>query len=200
MERWKINLVILWIGQFFVMAGTTMITPFLPLYLQEMGMTDTHQVAIWSSLIFSSSFVTSFIFQPIWGGVADRYGRKMMLMRSGYGMAVVMGLMGFAQSAWVLLLLRLLNGTISGFNPASVTLLSATTPKEKVGFAMGTLQSGGVAGGIFGPLIGGLLADSIGYRKIFFLTALMLMIACSSPSSSGRISTARRRSPLPRYR
>ncbi|WP_438432016.1 MFS transporter [Gorillibacterium sp. sgz500922] len=177
MERWKINLVILWIGQFFVMAGTTMITPFLPLYLQEMGMTDTHQVAIWSSLIFSSSFVTSFIFQPIWGGVADRYGRKMMLMRSGYGMAVVMALMGFAQSAWVLLLLRLLNGTISGFNPASVTLLSATTPKEKVGFAMGTLQSGGVAGGIFGPLIGGLLADSIGYRKIFFLTALMLMIA-----------------------
>jgi len=177
MERWKINLVVLWIGQFFVMAGTTMITPFLPLYLQEMGMHDTHQVAIWSGLIFSSSFVTSFIFQPIWGGVADRYGRKMMLMRSGYGMAIVMCLMGFAQSAWMLLALRLLNGTISGFNPASVTLLSATTPKDKVGFAMGMLQSGGVAGSIFGPLIGGLLADTIGYSKIFFLTALLLVAA-----------------------
>lgn len=177
MERWKINLVVLWIGQFFVMSGTTMIIPFLPLYLQKMGMHDPHQVAIWSGLIFSSNFITSFLFQPIWGGVADRYGRKMMLMRSGYGMAVVMGLMGFAGSAWVLLALRLLNGTISGFNPASVTLLSANTPKEKVGFAMGVLQSGGVAGTILGPLIGGLLADSIGFRNIFFLTALMLTVA-----------------------
>ncbi|WP_058303482.1 MFS transporter [Gorillibacterium timonense] len=177
MERWKINLVVLWIGQFFVMAGTTMITPFLPLYLQEMGMHNPHQVAIWSGLIFSANFVTSFLFQPLWGGLADRYGRKMMLMRSGYGMAVVMTLMGFAGSAWMLLALRLLNGTISGFNPASVTLLSANTPKNKVGFAMGILQSGGVAGTILGPLIGGLLADSIGFRSIFFLTGGMLLMA-----------------------
>ncbi|MEO3944154.1 MFS transporter [Gorillibacterium sp. CAU 1737] len=177
MERWKMNLAVLWIGQFFVMSGTTMIIPFLSYYLQEMGLHDPHQVALWSSLIFSSNFITSFLFQPLWGGIADRYGRKMMLMRSGYGMAIVMGLMGFATTPWMLLGLRLLNGTISGFNPASVTLISATTPKEKVGFAMGTLQSGGVAGTILGPLIGGLLADSIGYRNIFFVTGIMLLLA-----------------------
>ncbi|WP_040951661.1 MFS transporter [Gorillibacterium massiliense] len=177
MEKWKVNLAVLWFGQFFVMAGTTMITPFLPLYLQEMGMHNTHQVAIWSGMIFAANFVTSFLFQPLWGSVADRYGRKIMLLRSGYGMAIVMATMGLTGQAWQLLLLRLLNGTISGFNPASVTLLSANTPREKVGFAMGILQTGGVAGGIFGPLIGGLLADVIGYRNIFFLTGALICVA-----------------------
>jgi MFS transporter, DHA1 family, multidrug resistance protein len=177
MERWKINLVVLWFGQFMVMSGMTMIVPFLPLYLQQdLGMTDPHQVSTWAGIIFAGNFVTAFIFQPIWGGIADRYGRKMMLLRSGFGMAIVMVLMGFATSAWQLLGLRLLNGVISGYMPAAVALMSTNTPKQKMGFALGTLQSGAVAGSILGPFIGGLLADAVGFRSIFYITGSLLIL------------------------
>ncbi|OXM84163.1 MFS transporter [Paenibacillus rigui] len=177
MARWQINLTVLWLGQFLVMGGMTMIIPFLPLYIQEMGVTDAHEVAMWSSVIFAGNFVTSFLFQPLWGGLADRYGRKVMLLRSGFGMAVVMTLMGFASDPLHLLLLRVMNGVISGFMPAAVALMSTNTPREKIGFAMGTLQSGGVAGSILGPFIGGLLAEWIGFRSIFYITGILLFCA-----------------------
>jgi MFS transporter, DHA1 family, multidrug resistance protein len=177
MVNWKINLAVLWAGNFLVMAGMTMITPFLPFYLKTLGMTGTHEVAVWGGWIFAINFLSAFIFQPIWGGLADRFGRKMMLLRSGFGMAVIMILMGFATNAWHLLILRFLNGTISGFVPAAIALLSANTPKERIGFAMGTLQSGSVAGTILGPLLGGLLADTVGYRPIFYITGGLLLAA-----------------------
>jgi MFS family permease len=177
LANWKINLSVLWVGQFLVMAGMTMIVPFLPLYLQELGLHDPHEVATWAGFIFAGNFVTSFIFQPIWGGLADRYGRKVMLLRSGFGMAVVMTLMGFATGAWQLFILRMLNGTISGFLPAAVALVSTNTPKDRMGFAMGTLQSGSMAGAILGPFLGGLMAEWIGYRYIFYITGTLLFLA-----------------------
>ncbi|WP_219838017.1 MFS transporter [Paenibacillus sp. R14(2021)] len=179
MEQWKKNLAVLWVGQFLVMGGMTMIIPFMSLYLQSerIGLTDPHAIATWAGVIFAGNFVTSFLFQPLWGKLSDRYGRKMMLLRSGFGMAIVMVLMGFATSPWHLLLLRLVNGTISGFNPAAVSLVSVATPKERMGFAMGTLQSGGIAGTILGPFLGGLLADAFGYRPIFYLTGSLLFAA-----------------------
>lgn len=178
MQRWKINLIILMSGNFLVMAGMTMIIPFLSLYLkQDLGLTNDHEIGIWAGLIFAANFVTSFIFQPLWGKLSDRYGRKMMLLRSGFGMAIVMVLMGFATEPWHLLLLRMLNGVISGFSPAAVSLVSATTPKERMGFAMGILQSGGTAGVILGPFMGGLLADTFGFRPIFYITGSLLFLA-----------------------
>lgn len=178
MQRWQINLAVLWFGQFLVMAGMTMIIPFLSLYLkQDFGLADEHEIGVWAGFIFASNFATSFLFQPLWGKLADRYGRKMMLLRSGFGMAFVMLLMGFAQEPWHLLVLRAVNGIISGFSPAAVALVSASTPKERIGFAMGTLQSGGTAGTILGPFIGGLLADTFGFRPIFYITGSLLMLA-----------------------
>ncbi len=178
MKTWKLNLIVLWIGQFLVNAGTTMITPFLALYLsQDLGVQGEHEIGIWAGLIFAANFLTSFIFQPIWGKLADRYGRKIMLLRSGFGMAIVIVLMGFARNPWELLLLRLLNGTISGFNPAAISLVSGTSPKARMGFAMGMMQSGVVAGTILGPLIGGSLADLVGFRPIFYITGTLILIA-----------------------
>ncbi|SDX39297.1 MFS transporter [Paenibacillus sp. CF384] len=179
MEQWKKNLAVLWFGQFLVMGGMTMIIPFMSLYLQSerIGLTNKHEIATWAGVIFAGNFVTAFLFQPLWGKLSDRYGRKMMLLRSGFGMAIVMILMGFATAPWHLLLLRMVNGTISGFNPAAVSLISVSTPKERTGFAMGTLQSGGIAGSILGPFIGGLLADAVGYRPIFYLTGSLLFLA-----------------------
>ncbi|MBB6735051.1 MFS transporter [Cohnella zeiphila] len=178
MERWKVNLAVLWFGNFLVMAGMTMITPFLSLYLQQdLGVTGDHEIGVWAGFIFAANFVTSFFFQPLWGKLSDRYGRKMMLLRSGFGMSLVIMLMGFATAPWQLLLLRMMNGVISGFSPAAVSLVSATTPKEKMGFAMGTLQSGGTAGTILGPLIGGVMADTFGFRPIFYITGSLLFVA-----------------------
>ncbi|AJS59458.1 MFS transporter [Paenibacillus sp. IHBB 10380] len=178
MKPWKVNLIVLWIGQFLVNAGMTMITPFLALYLaRDLGVQGEHAIGIWAGLIFAANFLTSFLFQPLWGKLSDRYGRKIMLLRSGFGMAIVMVLMGFAQNPWHLLLLRLLNGTISGFNPASISLVSGTTPKAQMGFAMGMMQSGSVAGTILGPLIGGVLADMIGFRPIFYVTGALIFAA-----------------------
>lgn len=177
MNQWKTNLAILWVGQFMVMAGMTMIVPFLPLYIQELGITDKDSAAIWAGVIFAGNFLTAFIFQPFWGKMADRYGRKMMLLRSGFGMAIVMVLMGQASTVWQLLLLRLLNGTISGFIPAAISLVSANTPKNRIGVAMGVIQSGAVAGTILGPFIGGILAESIGFRPIFLVTGILVFLA-----------------------
>lgn len=178
LSSWKVNLIVLWIGLFLVNAGLTMITPFLALYLaQDLGVQGEHEIGIWAGLIFAANFMTSFLFQPLWGKLADRYGRKIMLLRSGFGMAIVMVLMGFARNPWELLLLRLLNGTISGFNPASISLVSGTAPKERMGFAMGMVQSGIVAGTILGPLIGGSLADLVGFRPIFYITGSLILVA-----------------------
>lgn len=178
MERWKINLAVLWLGNFLVMAGMTMITPFLSLYLQQdLGVVGEHEIGVWAGLIFAANFVTSFFFQPLWGKLSDRYGRKVMLLRSGFGMSIVMVLMGFAATPFHLLLLRMANGVISGFSPAAVSLVSASTPKHKIGFAMGTLQSGGTAGTILGPLIGGVMADTLGFRPIFYITGSLMFVA-----------------------
>lgn len=156
----------------------TMIIPFLSLYLaKDLNVFNEKEITIWAGAIFAANFATSFIFQPIWGKLADKYGRKVMLLRSGFGMAIVTSLMGLATAPWHLLGLRLLNGVISGFNPAAVSLVSSTAPENRMGFAMGTVQSGSVAGTILGPLIGGLLADNIGYRPIFYITGALILVA-----------------------
>lgn len=174
---WKVNLIVLWFGQFMVTSGMSMIMPFLPLYIKQLGITDPNANAMWTGILFAANFITAFLAQPIWGGIADRYGRKLMILRSGLGMSVVIICMGFASNVSQLLFLRLLNGTISGFIPASTTLISTNTPKQKIGFAMGVLQSGAVGGTILGPFIGGLLADVIGFRPIFYVTGSLVLMA-----------------------
>lgn len=159
------------------MAAMTMIIPFLPLYLQELGVTDPQAVSRWAGVIFGANFVTAFLFAPLWGKLADRYGRKSMLLRSGFGMAIVITLTGFATGPWSLLLLRLLNGMISGFIPAAIALMSMSTPKRQMGYSLGMLQAGAVAGSIFGPLIGGVMADLMGFRMIFYVTGITILVA-----------------------
>ncbi|WP_158735473.1 MFS transporter [Alteribacillus sp. YIM 98480] len=177
MINWKKNLYILTASLFIVMAAMTMIIPFLPLYLQDLGVTDPEQVSIWSGVIFGINFFSAFLVSPFWGRLADRHGRRLMVLRSGFGMAVVMILMGFATGPWSLFFFRLLNGTISGFNPASIALISTNTPKQHVGYALGILQAGAVAGSICGPLFGGLMAEILGFRAIFNITGVCIAFA-----------------------
>lgn len=177
MQHWRRNVYILMALQFLVVGAMTMIMPFLPLYLKELGITDQSEMQIWSGIIFGINFFSAFIVAPIWGNLADRFGRKLMILRSGFGMAIIVFFTGLAATPMQLLLLRLLSGTVSGFIPASISLVATNTPKNQVGYALGLLQSGVVAGTIMGPLIGGVLAELVGFRNIFFITAVVIGIA-----------------------
>jgi MFS transporter, DHA1 family, multidrug resistance protein len=176
-ENWKRNVWILFGSQFLVLGAMTMIMPFLPLYVQELGVEGESQISLWSGVIFGANFLTAFLFSPFWGRMADRHGRKLMLLRSGFGMAIVIILTGFATGPWSLLGLRLLNGVVSGFIPAAIALVATNTPKEHVGYALGTLNSGAVAGAICGPLFGGLMAETFGFRMIFNITGIVILLA-----------------------
>ena len=176
MEEWKRNLALLWVATFFFMASMSMVIPFLPLYVQELGIDDPDAVSRWAGFIFGANFFSAFLFAPIWGSLGDRFGRKLMVLRSGFGMAVTVSLMGFAMTPLQLLFLRFLNGMIAGFVPAATSLVAVMTPKEKTGQALGILQSGQVAGTIMGPFIGGLLAEWIGFREIFHYTGMVILL------------------------
>lgn len=178
MEAWQRNLYVLCAALFVVMLGMSMIMPFLPLYIQQdFGISDPHEVTAWAGVIFGANFLTAGIVSPIWGNLADKYGRKIMILRSGFSMSVIVALTGFANSIWMLLGLRLLNGTVGGIIPASTALIASTAPQERAGWAQGMLQSFVTAGSIMGPLAGGLLADRIGFRMIFVVTGSLIFLA-----------------------
>lgn len=177
MEQWKRTLWILWVADFLVVAGTSLIIPFLPLFVQDLGVHKLSAVEQWSGWIFAVQMLTAAFFQPIWGAVADKYGRKPMLLRAGIGMGAMTILMGFVTAPWQLLVLRFVNGVFAGFISMAISLQASVTPKEYSGRALGTLQTGQVAGALIGPLIGGILAEAVGFRWVFILTGLLLLLA-----------------------
>jgi DHA1 family multidrug resistance protein-like MFS transporter len=177
MELWKRNLYALWNAQFIAVAGLSMVVPFFPLYLKELGVADPERVKIWSGLLFAAPFMVSTFLQPIWGILGDRYGRKPMVIRGMVGMGLANILMGFAGTASHLLLLRLFQGSVAGFMAPSLTMLSSCAPENRTGQALGTLQSSIVMGMTIGPLLGGLMAHFMGYRFIFFWTGFFCFAA-----------------------
>lgn len=176
MEFWKRNLLVCWFGVFATSTGLSQLAPILPLYIDQLGVHDLAEIEHWSGIIYGITFIVMAVFAPIWGQAADKYGRKPMLLRASLGMAIVIAGMGFAQNVYQLAGLRLLQGTISGFYSASITLIATQTPKERLGWALGTLSTGSVAGMLLGPLFGGYLAGIIGIRNVFFVIGSLLLI------------------------
>ncbi len=173
MKNWKTNLFIIWVGQFIAMMGMSMVVPFLPLYLRELGVKEPHLVARWSGFVFSGPFLFSFVLVPVWGYLGDKYGKKLMVIRALFGLAFAQVLIGSSQNAYHLLIGRLVQGMVSGFVPASMALVASSTPREKTGYALGLLQTATSGGTVLGPFVGGFLADRIGIRPIFFITAFL---------------------------
>ncbi|WP_145574717.1 multidrug efflux MFS transporter MdtG [Yersinia mollaretii] len=174
--NWKRNLFVTWLGCFLTGAAFSLIMPFLPLYVEELGVSGHQSLNMWSGLVFSITFLFSAIAAPFWGSLADRKGRKVMLLRSALGMGIVMVLMGMAQNIWQFLALRALLGLLGGFIPNANALIATQVPRSRSGWALGTLSTGGVSGALIGPLIGGLLADNYGLRPVFFITAGVLFL------------------------
>ncbi|GAB7194755.1 hypothetical protein OS11_10260 [Dickeya oryzae] len=120
--------------------------------------------------------MVSAIVAPLWGSLADRKGRKLMLLRAALGMSLIMGLQGMATNVWQLFMLRALMGLTSGYIPNAMALIASQVPRSRSGWALGTLSTGQVAGVLIGPLLGGFMADTIGLRMVFFITSAMLFI------------------------
>lgn len=176
MLLWKRNLLVCWFGMFVTSIGLSQIAPVLPLYIRNLGITNAGQIDQFSGFAFGITFIISAIFSPIWGHAADKFGRKPMLLRASFGMAVVIFLTGFSTNVYMLIGLRILLGTIIGYSSACTTLIATQTDKEHAGYALGTLSTASVAGSLMGPLIGGLIEDFVGLRPVFFLTGALMFV------------------------
>ncbi|MCE9979821.1 multidrug efflux MFS transporter [Leclercia adecarboxylata] len=177
MESWKVNLISVWFGCFFTGLAISQILPFLPLYVSQLGVSSHEALSMWSGLTFSVTFLVSAIVSPMWGSLADRKGRKLMLLRASLGMAIAILLQAFATNVWQLFLLRALMGLTSGYIPNAMALVASQVPRERSGWAISTLSTAQISGVIGGPLMGGFLADHVGLRAVFLITAVLLVIS-----------------------
>ena len=190
----RANLWVVCAAQFLTLAGMTAILPLIPLYLQHIGVVERDAVRYWTGILGSAPFVVAVFATPIWGSFADKVGHKPMVVRSVFGIAIATVGMGFSGSPLALLGWRALQGAVSGVFPAAVALLSSSTPPERVGRALAILQSARAAGSLCGPLIGGLLADLLGMRLLFFgvgALATVTALACAFVLSEPRAPAAR---------
>lgn len=177
MESWKVNLISVWFGCFFTGLAISQILPFLPLYISQLGVDSHEALSMWSGLTFSVTFLISAIVSPLWGSLADRKGRKLMLLRASLGMAIAILLQAFATNVWQLFLLRGIMGLTSGYIPNAMALVASQVPRERSGWALSTLATAQISGVIGGPLMGGFIADHVGLRPVFFITAILLVVS-----------------------
>lgn len=159
------------------MLGISMFLPFLPLYLRQLGVTEPGKLETMSGLIFAAPFFAATVATPVWGFLGDRHGRKLMVVRAALGLTLAATLMGLATTVAQLFILRVGQGAISGFIAAAIALMASSAPRARMGYALGTLQTAIPSGTILGPLLGGFLADRIGARQVFFVTAGMTLVA-----------------------
>lgn len=174
---WKRNLIVCVFGSFTTIVAMTLLLPFLPLYVEQLGVTDHAAIVQWSGVAYGATFFSAAFAAPLWGRLADRYGRKLMLIRASLGMAVAMSLIGIAHDVWQLVALRLLAGVLGGYASGSTFLVAAQTPKARSGWALGVLSSGIMAGNLVGPLVGGALPPLIGIRATFLLAGAVIFVA-----------------------
>ncbi|WP_395537904.1 MFS transporter [Lactiplantibacillus pentosus] len=174
---WHRNLIVLWFCTFVAGMAFSEIMPFLSLFVSQLGDFTKAQVTFYSGLAFAADYAISAISAPLWGIIADKKGRKIMLLRVSFGMAVAMGLMGLVTNVWQLIALRALQGVFAGFISNAQALVASQAPRKYSGRALSTLITGAVSGQLFGPVIGGFLAQLFSIRNTFFITAGLLLVA-----------------------
>ncbi|MGO2084140.1 multidrug efflux MFS transporter [Vagococcus sp.] len=172
---WKRNLYIAWIGCFFTGASFSLVMPFIPIYIEQLGAAPD-RVELYSGLAISVTALSAAIVSPLWGSLADRKGRKLMMIRAAAGMTITMGSLAFVPNVFWLLVMRFLTGTLSGYVPNATAMIASQAPQEKNGWALGTLATGAVAGSLIGPMMGGFLAETVGIRNVFIVTGIILLI------------------------
>jgi DHA1 family multidrug resistance protein-like MFS transporter len=175
---WKRNLAILCFAQFISILSFSFCFPFIPLFLQnELGVTDRHELAVWSGLCGGASGFALSLVSPVWGLAADRWGRKPMVIRAMVAGGFLLGAMGLARTPVEVVIIRVLQGAFSGTVAAAITLVATGTPRQRVGWAMGLLSSAVALGSAAGPFIGGVAASLLGLRTVFLIGCPLMLAA-----------------------
>lgn len=173
---WQRNLAVLMLAIFTTYTGFAFVMPFLPLFVRQLGISDPGEAALWSGILFGLSPLLAGLLAPLWGGLAERYGRKAMLGRGLAVFALLVLLTAFVTNIWQLLGLRLLNGLFGGYIALAIGLAAAIVPRDRIGEAVGLIQAAQMAGGIGAPFIGGVLVDMVGLRQSFFVAAALALL------------------------
>ncbi|SKC59039.1 MFS transporter [Krasilnikoviella flava] len=174
---WRRNLAVGTAGSFTTLVAMTLLVPFLPEYVRQLGVTDPGAVVRWSGIAYGATFLTAALTAPLWGALGDRFGRKSMLVRASLGMAIAMTLLGFVQSVEQLVAVRLLVGLLGGYSSGATILVAAQTPKGRSAWALGVLSSGILAGNVVGPLVGGFVPAWVGIRPTFVVCGAVIFLA-----------------------
>jgi MFS family permease len=174
---WRRNMYVCLVGSFTNVMAMTLLLPFLPIYVEQLGVRGQAAIVQWSGIAYGITFLGAGIMAPLWGKAADLWGRKLILMRACLAMAICMSLIGVAQDIYQLVGLRLLAGLLGGYASGAVVLVATQTPKEHAGWALATLSTGALAGTLLGPLIGGILPGLVGLRATFFLAGGVIFLA-----------------------
>ena len=175
MSSWKRTLYACWLAQVFSITGFAFVFPFMPLYIRSLGVTERAEVIRWAGIADSATAVTMALFAPVWGSLADRFGRKPMVLRSMIGGAAVLSLMGFCRTVGQLVVCRLLQGVLTGTVTASVALVASAAPRERSGYALGMMHVGVLVGVSIGPFFGGAMAEVFGFRAAFLIAGALLL-------------------------
>jgi len=176
MERWKINLYTIWCSQVISIMSFSFGMPFLPFYIQQLGITTPNDIKFWSGLLNAAPAITMAIMAPIWGIISDKYGRKLMLIRAMFFASFIIGSMGIIANVNQLLILRLCQGIFTGTVTAATILIAANTPKNRLSYALGFLSSSTFIGQSIGPVIGGIMAEFVGYRVSFVIGGILMFL------------------------
>lgn len=176
---WRRNLWVLAASVMLCGSSYTMIIPFLPIYLLEIGVAQ-EDVKIWSGIIFSVTFLVAALLAPFWGRMADRSGKRKMIMRAGISLSICYCAGAFVHNPYELFGVRFLMGIANGFVPAAMAIAATTSPPDRLGFSMGIMQAGLVVGGIIGPLLGGILSHVFGMRLSFVVSSMGVLLATLS--------------------
>ena len=177
METWKRTVYISLVCIFCTAFGVSQLAPILPLYFHDLGVQTPEAMSLWSGLATGATYIIVCLAAPFWGRVADKKGRKITLIRSSFGMALCNILIAFQTTPEGVVLIRLIQGLVSGFYSASITLIASESPIERTGWALGLLASANLAGSLIGPLLGGYIADTVGIRNDFIIVGTLMGLA-----------------------
>ena len=177
METWKRTVYISLICVFCTAFGVSQLAPILPLYFHNLGVQTPEAMSLWSGLATGATYIIVCLAAPFWGRLADKKGRKITLIRSSFGMALCNVLIAFQTTPEGVVLIRLVQGLVSGFYSASITLIASESPIERTGWALGLLASANLAGSLIGPLLGGYIADTVGIHNDFIIVGALMGLA-----------------------
>jgi DHA1 family multidrug resistance protein-like MFS transporter len=168
---WRRNQFAVTAASFVGFTGFTLVMPFLPLYIGQLGVTDVGEIAMWTGLCLGISPAVTALLSPLWGRVADRFGRKLLVERSLISFVVIMSATAYATRPWHVFALRTVQGLFAGYGGLTLAMAAESAPRDRMASAIGTVQTAQRLGPALGPVIGGVIAGVVGLRNAFFVTA-----------------------------